>query len=515
MTFDGTQPGSGSMTTTSTIPSAQGSGQGHDALSRLIRSRFSIVFVDTHEEARAEGIISGAARACGRRAWTWSISDGLQLPGGPADATDTTDPVKALTAIVDMGGDDVFVMRDLAAHLGKEPRLERRLRDIARVSQATVVLLGPHGDVPDALQHVSAVFDLPRPDHRLIDAHVRARVANAARSYGVQHMLDDAGMAALVTQLRGLTLEQVDQVLAHVLHDDGVLDEADVARAAAEKSKLLATSGVVTLESPTHGLDWVAGFTNLKQWIAGRTRAFEPEAAAFGLRPPRGLLLTGVPGCGKSFVAKAIAKAWNVPLLRLDAGSLYDSFIGASERNLREALATADAVAPSMLWIDEIEKGFGATGPSQSDGGLGYRMLGTLATWMQERPRPVFLLATSNDITKLPPELTRQGRFDETFFVDLPDAPAREHLYRLQLALCGRDHQRFDCAELAAATDGFSGAEMEQSVTNALYRAYGEGRDVVTDDILAEVHATKPLSVVNPTAIAEIRAWGAEHARPV
>jgi SpoVK/Ycf46/Vps4 family AAA+-type ATPase len=167
-----------------------------------------------------------------------------------------------------------------------------------------------------------------------------------------------------------------------------------------------------------------------------------------------------------------------------------------------------------VLWIDEIEKGFGSRGASESDGGLGYRMLGTLATWMQERPRPVFLLATSNDITKLPPELTRQGRFDETFFVDLPDARSREHLYRLQLARNGRDHASFDCAALAAATDGFSGAEVEQSVTNALYAAYAAGRDVVTEDILAEARATRPLSRLNPTAIEAIREWGARHARP-
>ena len=281
-----------------------------------------------------------------------------------------------------------------------------------------------------------------------------------------------------------------------------------------EKARLLAEGGVLTIESPTFGLEWVAGFTNLKAWVSGRARAFEPDAVAFGIQPPRGLLLTGVPGCGKSFVTKAIASSWNLPLLRMDAGALLDSFIGASERNLREALATAGSLAPSILWIDEIEKGFGSRGPSESDGGLGFRLLGTLATWMQERPHPVFMLATSNDITKLPPELTRQGRFDEIFFVDLPDAIAREHLYRLQLARCGRQHEQFDCAMLAFSTEGFSGAEIEQSVTNALYAAFGAGREMVTDDILHESAATRPLSEVNPDAIKAIRDWGRKHARP-
>lgn len=502
------------MTASPGVPAPPTRLPAQDELGRLIRSRFSIVYVDTPEEARAEGIIAGAARGCGRRVWSWSISTGLSLAGHPAAEQETTDPCTALERIASIEGDDVFVLRDLARHVQAEPRAERLLRDIARDSDATLVLLGPHDAVPAGLAHVSATFDLPRPDHALIDAHVRARIARTAREHGLQQLLDEPGLGTLTQQLRGLTLEQVDLVLAHLLHDDGVLDHADVARASAEKARLLASSGVVTLESPTHGLEWVAGFESLKSWVASRARAFEPAAVAFGIRPPRGLLLTGVPGCGKSFVAKAIAATWRMPLLRLDAGSLYDSYIGASERNLREALATADAVAPSVLWIDEIEKGFGSKGASESDGGLGFRMLGTLATWMQERTSPVFLLATSNDITKLPPELTRQGRFDETFFVDLPDRVAREHLYRLQLARNGRDHTAFDCALLAEATDGFSGAEIEQSVTNALYVAFGAGREVTTADIAGEVAATRPLSVVNPHAIQSIRAWGDAHARP-
>ncbi len=501
-------------TSPTTIPPAESKTDPHDELGRLIRSRFSIVFVGSHEEARAEGVVAGAARSCGRRTFVWSISSGLTQLGHPESDDATSEPRTALERVAALEGADVVVMRDLASHIEQDPRIERLLRDIARDTQHTIVLLGPHGAIPDGLRHVAAIYDLPRPDHALIDAHVRARVAASTREHGIEQLLDDAGLATLAAQLRGLTLEQVDLVLAHLLHDDGRLDPSDLGRAAAEKARLLAATGVVSLESASHGLEWVAGFTDLKRWVGSRARAFEPEAVSFGITPPRGLLLTGVPGCGKSFVAKAIAHDWNMPLLRLDAGSLFDSYIGSSERNLREALATADALAPSVLWIDEIEKGFGGTGPSESDGGLGYRMLGTLATWMQERPSPVFLLATSNDITKLPPELTRQGRFDETFFVDLPDALAREHLYRLQLARNGRDHASFDCAALAAATPGFSGAEIEQSVTNALYVAFEAGRELTTEDILGEAATTSPLSQVNPQAIAAIREWGAAHARP-
>ncbi|MCW2927803.1 MAG: ATPase [Thermoleophilia bacterium] len=502
------------MTAAPAVPAVRVPERVGDELARLIRSRFALVYVDSSEEARAEGLIRGATHACGRTLWTWSISDGLvEGPSGTPDPA-TSDPEQALRRIADSSDHDVYVMRDLARHVEQHPATERLLRDIARDTEATIVLLGPHGPIPAALQTSAALVDLPRPDHALIEAHVRSHVARAGRQHGVRQTLDDAGMAVLAGSLRGLTLEQVDQVLLHILHDDGILDAADLERALHEKGRLLASTGVLALESPVHGLEWVAGFPNLKQWIAQRGAAFGPGAAQFGLPAPRGLLLTGVPGCGKSFVAKAIARTWNMPLLRLDAGSLYDSFVGASERNLREALATAGALAPSILWIDEIEKGFGSTGPSESDGGLGYRLLGTLATWMQERPHPVFLLATSNDITKLPPELTRQGRFDETFFVDLPDELSREHLFRLQLARAGRDHARFDCPSLAAASDGFSGSEVEQSITNALYAAFAAGRDVVTEDIARELAATRPLSVVSPEVVDRIRRWGASHARP-
>lgn len=495
------------------IPGPAGSSV-RSELARLIVSRFPLLYLDTSEEARAEESVRSAALSCGRRCWIWSISSGLVIDGADRDDLATCDPVAALRRILEQPGDDVFVLRDGARQIALNDTAERLLRDIARAGQRTVVLLGSFDAVPEALRTAAAVYTLPRPDEQLIAERVRSVLTWASRTQRVLPTLDHAGMSALVAALRGLTLEQVDQVLSHVLFDDGRLDVADIERAVREKGRLLSTGGVLTLETTTQGLDWVAGFDNLRGWISGRSKAFTPEARAFGLDPARGVLLTGVPGCGKSFVAKAIAHSWGMPLLRLDAGSLYDSFIGRSERNLRDALATAAALAPSVLWIDEIEKGFGSSGPSESDGGLGYRMLGTLATWMQEHVEPVFLLATSNDITKLPVELTRQGRFDEIFFVDLPTPQAREHMFRLQIAGRGRNHAAYDCHRLAAESDGFSGAEIEQSVTNAMYTAFAQGRDLQTDDIAGELAATRPLSVVNPVAIDRIRAWGTEHARP-
>lgn len=487
-----------------------------DELVRLIHSRFPLVYLDSPEEARAEATVLAAAVSSNRRAWTWSISSGLVAAGASHDEDAATrEPQAALRRILEQPGDDVFILRDAATHVEQDAVANRLLRDAARSTRATLVLLGAGHTVAAELTTHAAVYALPRPDTVLIATHVNQALDHAARAYGTRVLLDHARRAKLVESLRGLTLEQVDQVLSHLLHDDDQLDDADIDRALQEKGRLLAQGGVLSLETTSHGLDWVAGFQHLRTWVSDRHAAFGDAARDFGIPAPRGLLLTGVPGCGKSFVAKAIAHTWSLPLLRLDAGSLYNSFIGHSERNLREALATAEALAPSVLWIDEIEKGFGSTGPSSSDGGLSYRMLGTLATWMQERTAPVFLIATSNDITKLPPELTRQGRFDETFFVDLPDAAAREHLFSLQLARRGRDYTRFDCAVLAAASEGFSGAEVEQSITNALYAAFAAKREVLTGDIARELAATRPLSEVNPMAIDAIRSWGRTHARPV
>jgi hypothetical protein len=496
------------------VPTAPRLVQERDELSRLIVSRFPIVYFDTREEVRAENLVIAAARQCGRKVWTWSASTGVRPIEEQRVDIQTADIVPALQRIAEQPGDDLFVLRDGARTVEENAVATRILRDIARAGTLTVLLLGPHGAIPESLRGCSATLELPPPDPSLIAAHVHTVLGHAARSHGASNQLSQAGFDELIAALRGLTLDEVDQVLLHLIHDDGRIDDSEVHRAVQEKSRILAHTGVLSLETPTFGLEWVAGMHHVKAWLAKRGEAFSPEAAAFGLQAPRGIMLTGVPGCGKSFLAKAIAREWNMPLLRLDAGAIYDSFIGASERNLRSALGTAGALAPSVLWIDEIEKGFGGSGPSESDGGLSYRLLGTLATWMQERPHPVFLVATSNDVTKLPPELVRQGRFDEVFFVDLPDAASRDHGYRLQLARARRDPALFDSARLAALSEGFSGAEIEQSVTNGLYAAFAARRELTTDDIANEITSTRPLSVLDAGAVSRIRAWGSTHARP-
>ncbi len=258
----------------------------------------------------------------------------------------------------------------------------------------------------------------------------------------------------------------------------------------------------------------VAGLVNLKAWLKRRQGAFSSRARQFGLDLPKGILLLGVQGCGKSLCAKAVAREWNLPLLRLDPARLYDKYIGESERKLREAIRTAEAMSPAILWIDEIEKGLGGIGGSDADGGLSRRMLGTFLNWLQEKQSQVFVIATANDISSLPPELIRKGRFDEIFFIDLPGTGARREIFRIQLERRERDAELFDLDTLAGASQGFSGAEIEQAVVGALYLAFTDASRLTTDHIVTELVGTRPLSVTMAEKVAALREWAEERTVP-
>jgi SpoVK/Ycf46/Vps4 family AAA+-type ATPase len=280
------------------------------------------------------------------------------------------------------------------------------------------------------------------------------------------------------------------------------------------KAELLEEGGLLEpVGTDAGGLEDVGGMENLKEWLGVRARAFEPQARGFGVEPPRGVLLTGVPGCGKSLAAKSIAHAWRLPLVLLDPGRLYGSYVGESERRLERALETIVAMAPLVLWVDEIEKGF-ASGSALGDSGVSQRVLGSFLRWMQERPPGVFVVATCNDVQALPPEFMRRGRFDEVFFVDLPDAGERAAILQVQLRRRGRDGAAFDLAALVAATEGFSGAEIEGAVVAALYRAYADGQELTTEGILTEVRSTAPLSRTRAEEVTALRAWARGRAVP-
>jgi len=313
----------------------------------------------------------------------------------------------------------------------------------------------------------------------------------------------------MLTHLAGLCAEDVRRLVRQAIADDGALTMADVDRLVSRKHDLLAQNSVLSFEIDTARFADVAGLRSLKHWLEQRRDAFVGDAMALGLDVPKGIMLLGVQGCGKSLAAKATAGAWAVPLMRLDFGALYNKFLGETERNLREALKASDAMAPCVLWMDEIEKGVAASN-NDADGGESRRILGALLTWMAERTTRVFIVATSNDIAALPPELVRKGRLDEIFFVDLPDDPGREEILKIHLRRRRQDPAKFDLQTLVKASNGFSGAEIEQAVVASLYAAHAQGEVVGTGHLLAELQRTRPLSVVMAEKIAYLRAWAAD-----
>jgi SpoVK/Ycf46/Vps4 family AAA+-type ATPase len=311
----------------------------------------------------------------------------------------------------------------------------------------------------------------------------------------------------VLKNLRGLTRRQARQIIIDTVCDDCRFDENDIPVILAQKRKALSGLGLLEyVESPTT-LEEVGGLEKLKAWLCQRQNALSDDAMSFGITAPRGVLMLGVQGAGKSLSAKAVATAWRRPLLRMDVGSLYDKYIGQSERQLREALRQAEMMSPIVLWIDEIEKGFASAASESTDGGLSKRMFGALLTWMQEHTAPVFLIATANDIEALPPELLRKGRFDEIFFIDLPNRMARKQIFAIHLKKRGRETEKFDLDALAAASDGFSGAEIEQAIYSALHEAFSAGEELNTSHILRALEESPPLSVTMQEKVEALRDW--------
>jgi SpoVK/Ycf46/Vps4 family AAA+-type ATPase len=334
------------------------------------------------------------------------------------------------------------------------------------------------------------------------------------RTRGLAVGLSDDDVRTLVDAATGITLPELERLMVRTALADGVLDIHDVEAVRATKAELLAHDGVLQLVSADpEDLSDVGGMDALKSWLSSRGRGFEPAARDFGLEAPRGLLLTGVPGCGKSMIAKAVARSLGLPLLLIDPGAIYGSFVGESESRLRRALAAIEAMVPLVLWVDEIEKGF-ATGETDQDSGVSRRVLGTFLRWLQERADGVFLVATCNDVKKLPPELLRRGRFDEIFFVDLPEAEELRQILALHLTRRKRPPASFDLDAIVSASEGFAGAELERAVVGGLYRSFGEGCELTTQHLLSELEATIPISRTRAEDIAALRVWAKGRAVP-
>ena len=480
----------------------------------LLASRVGLLVVETHEESRALDLLQRLAARRGQPLFAWTAAEGLRrrdVPGGPGGPlAGTHDPAGALRFIAASSTAGTYVLLDFHP-FAEHPLHVRLLKDIAQAPQQTmrhVVLVGYQVKVPPELDKLSARFTLSLPDAEGIKLLVREEVLawQAARGDGRTVQAERETFDLFLRHLQGLSDTDVRRLTRRALDADGILGRDDVDRLVRAKHEALGSQSVLAFEMDSARFADVAGLATLKAWLGRRREAFLGDAAALGLDVPKGLMLVGVQGCGKSLAAKAVAGSWGVPLLRLDFGALYNKFLGETERNLREALKVADAMAPCVLWLDEIEKGVAGSG-STSDGGESRRVLGALLTWMAERRSRVFVVATSNDIEALPPELVRKGRLDEIFFVDLPDTAARTEILRIHLQRRKQDPAAFDLAALAAATEGFSGAELEQAVVAALYEARAAGDSLCTRHLQDEAARTRPLSVVMAERVQGLRLW--------
>lgn len=483
----------------------------------LIRAQTPLIVIETPDEARVVALFRQSLAHAWRALWRWSITEGLRRLDLDGDlvAEIPPDAGSTLTAIRGAGQRGIYLLLDFHPYLQYATTL-RMLRDIVqrRDSQPhVIVMIGTKVELPAELEAIATRFNPRLPNADALLALVREEAASYARENGGRRAeVDEAAVAQIVRHLRGLTETDARRIARQLVFRDGALNQDDLPELAKLKFALLNKSGHLHYEYDTARFADVAGARRLKRWVEQRRAVFTEGDAPPGLDPPKGVLLLGVQGCGKSMLAKAIAGGLQVPLVRLDFGTLYDKYHGETEKNLRAALESTEQLAPCVLWIDEIEKGLSSDG--DSDGGVSRRVLGFLLTWMAERKSRVFLVATANQIDDLPAELLRKGRFDEIFFVDLPDAETRAELFRLHLAKRTLEPGGFDLPALAQASDGFSGAEIEQVIVSALYAAHGVGMPVTDFTLRQEIRATRPLSVVMREQVDALRQWAASRTVP-
>jgi hypothetical protein len=488
----------------------------HD-LKTLVLSFHPVIAIDTVEEERAERLVDRVAEDLSMPVFVWTVTRGLvQKPTAHANRSTST-PLEVLAHLRTLTIEGIFLLKDFARHLD-DPAVCREFRDVAQAftrTCATIVVTGAsHEFPPDAEAHV-VHYELALPSRRELAEVVTTTVRSLRHRAGARVELARPDLDRLLDALAGLTLNEARQAVARAVLEDGRLAADDVAAVLSRKAEVLARDGLLEYFAAEDNAHRLGGMARLKAWLERARVGFGPEAAELGLQPPRGILLAGVQGCGKSLAAKCIARSWGLPLLKLDAGRLYDKYVGESEKNLRRAIRLAESMAPAVLWIDEIEKGFGQAGSGDQDGGLSRRIFATLLTWLQEKKEEVFVVATANDVFALPPELMRKGRFDEIFFVDLPDPEERRTIFGIHLERRRQDPAAFDLDALVAASESMSGAEIEQAVISGLYRALHEKRPLDTQTLRDELAGTVPLAVTRREDVERLRAMATERFVPV
>ncbi|MBT8090208.1 MAG: AAA family ATPase [Gammaproteobacteria bacterium] len=490
----------------------------HD-LELILRSRTPIIVIESRDEARVlELLQSIAIRSLADSylpLFRWTLTDGLQRLDISLQAqalnSAPTDVLKHIRAVSKPG---IYVLLDFHPFIDDAVHV-RLIKDICihyKDVQRQLILISHSIKIPSELETFCARFNMDLPSSR-----ERGRiVSRTVNEYGEDNPghrveIDPTAHDLLVQNLAGLTYADTERLARNAIYLDGAITKNDLPGVMQAKYELLNRGGALQFEYDTAHFSDVGGLSRLKKWLTQRKPAFRREASASHLDAPKGILLLGVQGCGKSLAAKATAGIFGVPLLRLDFGAVYDKYHGETERKLRESLQTADVMSPCVLWIDEIEKGIAGRG---GETGTTQRVLGTFLTWMAERTSQVFIVATANDISKLPPELVRKGRFDEIFFVDLPASKIRASILAIHLSNRKQPLTNFDIEALADAMDGFSGAEVEQAVVSALYAAHAQNKQLTTQHILEEIGQTQPLSVVMNEKISILRDWAAGRTVP-
>ena len=551
-----------------------------ERLKILINSSTPIVVMETVEETRAVGLVRAACTELNLATFEWSIADGLvrsgsnapvappgmktqvektatwtskdgmthadsrttvtpfsfgkgeeerlahalnsamgqEAAGGKTSIYNTREPGQALANMEAMTLEAVFILKDFHRHMD-DPVVVRRLRDVGQKfsgNRRTVIITAPSITMPPELGTLVEFLDLPLPDWQRLRQIIQETYTRLSKAYTLHLKLDAPGVDAMANNLRGLTEEEADRAVSQALVRRYALCPETVTDVLEAKKDLLRHSGMLDFIDASENLKSVGGLDNLKHWLAQRQGAWEDAARAFGLEPPRGVIILGVQGCGKSMCARAVAGEWKLPLVKFDTAAVFDKYIGETEKRIQKVFEVAEGLAPCVLWIDELEKVFAGSGPdsASADAGVSARLLGAFLSWMQDRKAPVFVAATCNNVTALPPELIRKGRFDELFFVDLPNPAERKQIFTIQLERRKRKSAEFNLDQVAAAARGYSGAEIDAAVQTAMYASYSGKQPLTTQTLLDALKATVPLSTTRAEEIQELRDWAKTRAVP-
>jgi ATP-dependent 26S proteasome regulatory subunit len=519
-----------------------------DRLKILLDSSTPIVVMETVEEMRAVRLVRTACSALNLATFEWSIASGLlrsgsevgdlapdsdrvsaaghSAPGMRREPTDagaqaiynSREPAQALGNLEAMTLEAAFILKDFHRHL-EDPVVVRRLRDVGQkfsTNRRTVILTAPSITIPPELGSLVEFLELPLPDRARLRQIIDEMIVRVAKTRTLRRTLDPAGLDAMASNLLGLTEEEAERAASQAIVTRYGVTPETVTDVLQEKKQLLRHGGMLEFLEASQSLAAVGGLENLKRWLAQRRGTWDNSAREFGLDPPRGVIILGVQGCGKSMCARAIAGEWKLPLVKFDTAAIFDKYIGETEKRIQKVFRVAEGLAPCVFWIDELEKIFAGSGPdsASADAGVSSRLLAAFLSWMQDRKAPVFVAATCNNVTVLPPELIRKGRFDELFFVDLPNQLERKQIFAIDLARRKRNPGEIDLERVAAAARGYSGAEIDAAVQTTLYAAFSSKQNVNTQGLLDALKATVPLSTTRSEEIQALRAWAKQRAVP-